>query len=46
MGYALAEAAFRRGARVLLVSGPTAFRPPVAAEVTKVESAEEMRELF
>ena len=27
MGYALAEAAFRRGARVLLVSGPTASHP-------------------
>ncbi|MBZ5572734.1 MAG: bifunctional phosphopantothenoylcysteine decarboxylase/phosphopantothenate--cysteine ligase CoaBC [Acidobacteriia bacterium] len=44
MGYALAEAALRRGARVLLVSGPTALTPPGAAEVTKVESAEEMRQ--
>jgi phosphopantothenoylcysteine decarboxylase/phosphopantothenate--cysteine ligase len=43
MGYALAEAALRRGARVLLVSGPTALTPPGAAEVTPVESAEEMR---
>jgi len=43
MGYALAEAALRRGARVLLVSGPTALTPPGAAEVTKIESAEEMR---
>jgi phosphopantothenoylcysteine decarboxylase/phosphopantothenate--cysteine ligase len=43
MGYALAEAALRRGARVLLVSGPTAMTPPGAAEVTRVESAEEMR---
>lgn len=42
MGYALAEAALRRGARVLLVSGPTALTPPGAAEVTQVESAEEM----
>ncbi len=42
MGYALAEAALRRGARVLLVSGPTALNPPGAAEVTRVESAEEM----
>ncbi len=33
MGYALAEAALRRGARVLLVSGPTALKPPDAAEV-------------
>ena len=44
MGYALAEAALRRGARVLLVSGPTALTPPGAAEVTGVESAEEMRQ--
>ena len=43
MGYALAEAALRRGARVLLVCGPTSLTPPGAAEVTRVESAEEMR---
>ncbi len=44
MGYALAEAALRRGARVLLVSGPTALTPPGAAEVRPVESAEQMRD--
>jgi phosphopantothenoylcysteine decarboxylase/phosphopantothenate--cysteine ligase len=44
MGYALAEAAVRRGARVLLVSGPTAIKPPAALEVTRIESAEEMRQ--
>ena len=44
MGYALAEAALRRGARVLLVSGPTALTPPGGAEVTPVESAEQMRQ--
>jgi phosphopantothenoylcysteine decarboxylase/phosphopantothenate--cysteine ligase len=44
MGYALAEAALRRGARALLVSGPTELTPPSGAEVTRVESAEEMRE--
>jgi len=44
MGYALAEAALRRGARVLLVSGPTALTPPGAAEVRRVESAEQMRD--
>jgi phosphopantothenoylcysteine decarboxylase / phosphopantothenate---cysteine ligase len=43
MGYALAEAALRRGARVLLVSGPTALTPPGAAELTRIETAEEMR---
>ena len=44
MGYALAEAALRRGARVLLVSGPTALKPPTAAEVTNVESAQQMKD--
>jgi len=44
MGYAVAEAALRRGARVLLVSGPTALTPPGAAEVTRVESAGQMRD--
>jgi phosphopantothenoylcysteine decarboxylase/phosphopantothenate--cysteine ligase len=43
MGYAIAEAGLRRGARVLLVSGPTAITPPGAAELTQVETAEEMR---
>src|ERR1700688_654801 len=44
MGYAMAEAALRRGARVLLVSGPTVLTPPGAAEITRVESAEQMRD--
>jgi len=44
MGYALAEVALRRGARVLLVSGPTSITPPAAAELTRVESTEEMRD--
>ena len=44
MGYALAKAALRRGARVLLVSGPTSLTPPGAAEVTRVESTDEMRD--
>lgn len=44
MGYALAEAAIRRGARVLLVSGPTALTPPASAELTRVESTEQMRD--
>src|ERR1700693_5618974 len=43
MGYALAEAALRRGARVLLVSGPTAIAAPGAAELTRVETAAEMQ---
>ena len=44
MGYALAEAALRRGGRVLLVSGPTSLTPPGAAELKRVESTQEMRD--
>lgn len=44
MGYALAEAASRRGARVLLISGPTALKPPSGAELTWVESSSQMLE--
>src|ERR1700739_3349173 len=43
MGYALAEASLRRGARVLLVTGPTSIVPPNAAEVTRIETADQMR---
>ncbi len=42
MGYAVAEAARDRGARVLLVSGPTALPEPWGVEVVHVERAEEM----
>jgi phosphopantothenoylcysteine decarboxylase/phosphopantothenate--cysteine ligase len=42
MGYALAEAALRRGARVLLVSGPASIIPPSGAELVRVETAEQM----
>jgi phosphopantothenoylcysteine decarboxylase / phosphopantothenate---cysteine ligase len=44
MGYAITEAALRRGARVLLVSGPTAIAAPGATELTRVETADEMRD--
>jgi len=44
MGYAIAEAALRRGARVLLVSGPTSVAPPAGAELTRVDTAEQMRQ--
>ncbi|HET8825944.1 MAG TPA: bifunctional phosphopantothenoylcysteine decarboxylase/phosphopantothenate--cysteine ligase CoaBC, partial [Terriglobales bacterium] len=44
MGYALAEAALRRGARVLLVTGPTSLKAPSAAEVIQIQSAAEMTE--
>ncbi len=43
MGYALAEAALRRGAKVVLVSGPTSLQPPDGAETIFVETAEQMR---
>src|SRR5580698_1554587 len=43
MGYALAEAAAKRGARVILVSAPTALRPPANAEIVSVVTTEEMR---
>jgi phosphopantothenoylcysteine decarboxylase / phosphopantothenate---cysteine ligase len=44
MGYAIALQAYRRGARVTLVSGPTALPPPPGVEVVNVESAVEMRD--
>ena len=43
MGYALAEAARRRGARTILVSGPTDLPVPDGAEWVPVRSTEEMR---
>jgi len=42
MGYALAAEAARRGARVVLVSGPTPLGPPAGIEVVRVRSAAEM----
>lgn len=42
MGYALAEAGRRRGARVILVSGPTSLNPPVGVTLTRVSTTEEM----
>ena len=44
MGYALAEAAVRRGAQVQLVSGPTNLMPPAAVQFTRVETTEQMRD--
>ncbi len=43
MGYALARAARRRGAKVTLVSGPTALKPPRDVALSRVKTAEEMR---
>jgi phosphopantothenoylcysteine decarboxylase / phosphopantothenate---cysteine ligase len=42
MGYSLAEAAKRAGAKVVLVSGPVNLSAPAGVELVKVESAEEM----
>src|SRR5260370_3662009 len=44
MGYAVAEAALRRGAKVILVSVPTALNPPSAAETAQVQTARQMRD--
>ena len=43
MGYALAEAAQSRGAKVILVSGPSALYPPAHCELVKITTADEMR---
>ena len=42
MGYALAEAAARRGAKVTLITGPTALETPAGVERVDVRTAEEM----
>lgn len=44
MGYAVAVAARRRGAKVILVSGPTALPAPFGVETVPVVSATEMRD--
>jgi len=43
MGYALAEEALDRGARVILVSGPTHLVPPAGAELLRVKTTEDMK---
>ena len=44
MGYALAQAAVQRGAKVILVSGPVNQTPPAGAEVIQVHTAAQMRD--
>jgi phosphopantothenoylcysteine decarboxylase/phosphopantothenate--cysteine ligase len=44
MGYAIAENAVRRGAKVILVSGPTSISTPSNVELVLVETAAEMRD--
>jgi len=43
MGYALAEAAAARGARVILISGPVSLAAPAGVELIPVRTAVEMR---
>ena len=43
MGFALAAAAWRRGADVVLVTGPTMLEPPVGPRLRRIETAEEMK---
>src|SRR5256885_11513997 len=44
MGYAVAEAAARRGAKVMLVSGPVNLEAPAGVECLGVRSAKEMHQ--
>ncbi|HEX9375703.1 MAG TPA: bifunctional phosphopantothenoylcysteine decarboxylase/phosphopantothenate--cysteine ligase CoaBC [Actinomycetota bacterium] len=44
MGHEVAAEAARRGAEVVLVSGPVALEPPRGVRVIRVERAEEMRD--
>jgi phosphopantothenoylcysteine decarboxylase/phosphopantothenate--cysteine ligase len=44
MGVAIASAAWRRGADVVLVAGPLSVAPSVGAKIVKVETTEEMRD--
>lgn len=45
MGFALARAAWRRGADVVLVTGPTTLEDPEGVETVRVEAAREMEEV-
>jgi phosphopantothenoylcysteine decarboxylase/phosphopantothenate--cysteine ligase len=44
MGFAVAAAGARRGARVVLIAGPTTLEPPPGVEVVRVRSAADMRD--
>jgi len=44
MGYALADAAQSRGAKVILISGPSALHPPAHCDVVNVTTAEQMKQ--
>jgi phosphopantothenoylcysteine decarboxylase/phosphopantothenate--cysteine ligase len=42
MGYALAEAAWQRGAEVVLVSGPSGLTPPIGVTLRRVDTTQEL----
>lgn len=44
MGYAVAQAAVQRGAKVILVSGPTSIPAPAGVELVKVQTVAEMHD--
>jgi phosphopantothenoylcysteine decarboxylase/phosphopantothenate--cysteine ligase len=44
MGYAIAKRAYLRGAKVILISGPAAIRPPKGVKLISVDSAEDMKD--
>jgi len=44
MGYAVAEAARRRGANVTLIAGPTSLTAPAGVALTRITTAAEMRD--
>lgn len=44
MGYSIAEAFSKRGAKVTIVSGPVSINPPYNVEVVKIKTADEMLE--
>jgi len=43
MGFALAQAAWRRGAEVTLIAGPTSLEPPIGPEVMRVVTTAELQ---
>jgi phosphopantothenoylcysteine decarboxylase/phosphopantothenate--cysteine ligase len=44
MGFRLAQAAWRRGAEVLLISGPSREAAPVGVELRRVETTDQLRD--
>jgi phosphopantothenoylcysteine decarboxylase/phosphopantothenate--cysteine ligase len=44
MGYRVAEAAWERGAEVVLISGPVALAPPVGVHLRRVETTQQLEQ--